>query len=172
MKNIIFIGGVHGVGKGYICSEIASSLPITHLTASEVLNWTDTTSQDNKLVTNIEDTQARLINNLSAIVKDGANYLLDGHYVLLNQHRQPEKVPFDTFKSINPSKIIVVFEEVHILRERLQGRDGKEYDETGLKQFQDLEIAYAEEISQKLNVPLYKIKSTDFDLEKIKHFIQ
>lgn len=38
MKNdIIFIGGIHGVGKGTLCKRIESELGIIHLSASEVL---------------------------------------------------------------------------------------------------------------------------------------
>jgi len=38
-KEIIFIGGIHGVGKGTLCKRIASDLNIIHLSASEVLKW-------------------------------------------------------------------------------------------------------------------------------------
>ena len=40
-NNIIFIGGVHGVGKGTICQKIKEKLDFTHLSASEVLKWDD-----------------------------------------------------------------------------------------------------------------------------------
>lgn len=42
-KGIIFIGGVHGVGKGTLCKRLASDLKITHLSASEVLNLNSAT---------------------------------------------------------------------------------------------------------------------------------
>ena len=38
-SNIIFVGGIHGVGKGYICSELTKSYNIRHLVSSEVLQW-------------------------------------------------------------------------------------------------------------------------------------
>ena len=37
MKNIIFIGGIHGVGKGTLCEKVCNDLNIRHLSASEVL---------------------------------------------------------------------------------------------------------------------------------------
>lgn len=37
-SNIIFVGGIHGVGKGYICSELTKSYNIRHLVSSEVLH--------------------------------------------------------------------------------------------------------------------------------------
>ena len=54
MKNIIFIGGVHGVGKGNICQNIKLNLNIIHLTASEVLNWKDISDIENKFVQDIK----------------------------------------------------------------------------------------------------------------------
>ena len=38
---IIFIGGIHGVGKGTICKEIASKTDIIHITASEIIKWNE-----------------------------------------------------------------------------------------------------------------------------------
>ena len=37
MKNIIFIGGIHGVGKGTIRKQIALKNDIVQLTASKIL---------------------------------------------------------------------------------------------------------------------------------------
>ena len=62
-KNIIFIGGIHGVGKGTVCKEIASKTDLIHITASEILKWNEISSSDNKFVNNISSTQERLIIN-------------------------------------------------------------------------------------------------------------
>lgn len=63
MDNIIFIGGIHGVGKGTVCKEIASKTDLVHITASQILKWDEISSSDNKLVNNISSTQERLIIN-------------------------------------------------------------------------------------------------------------
>jgi len=50
MKNIIFIGGIHGVGKGTLCEKVCNDLNLLHLSASEVLKWEEISEKENKLV--------------------------------------------------------------------------------------------------------------------------
>ncbi len=49
MKNIIFIGGIHGVGKGTICNEIAFKTGSIHLTASEIASLSWESTQENSI---------------------------------------------------------------------------------------------------------------------------
>ena len=79
-NNIIFIGGIHGVGKGTICKEIVSKTDLIHITASEILKWNEINSSDNKLVQNISSTQERLIYGLKNLIENDKQYLLDGHF--------------------------------------------------------------------------------------------
>ncbi|WP_439479285.1 ATP-binding protein [Chryseobacterium aquaticum] len=170
-KNIIFIGGVHGVGKGHICQIIKSYVNIIHLTASEVLKWRDISATDNKLVQNISETQDLLIVNLEKIVEKDKQYLLDGHYCLLNKNGDSEKVPFKTFENLNLSKIVIVFEDAKTIKQRLEIRDGKKYNLNQITHFQNMEMNYAREISQKLNLPLLKIQSSNYDQKTLIKFI-
>ena len=171
VKQIIFIGGVHGVGKGNICQQIKSKVNIIHLTASEVLKWKDISDVDNKLVQDINETQDLLIVNLSKIVHKDKHYLLDGHYCLLNKNGISERVPFKTFQNLNLSKLILVYEEPKTIKERLEFRDGKNYDLEQISDFQNMELAYAKEISENLNIPLLQIQSSKYNQETLIKFI-
>src|SRR5690606_12889108 len=108
-NNIIFIGGIHGVGKSSICSEICNKFNIQHLSASELIKW-DELNEDpkNKKVANIPNTQTRLIIGLQQTIKDNQHYLLDGHYCLLNAKSEIVRVPLETFKQINPKLLILI----------------------------------------------------------------
>jgi adenylate kinase len=68
MKNIIFIGGIHGVGKGTLCRKVCNDLNLRHLIASEVLKWEEISEKKNKLVKDFTLTQNRLITSLQQIV--------------------------------------------------------------------------------------------------------
>ena len=71
--NIIFIGGVHGVGKGYLCDNITLKLlNIKHLSSSEVLKWD---KGKNKEVRNIKNNQDKLVINLFKIIEPNKNYM-------------------------------------------------------------------------------------------------
>ncbi len=38
-RKIIFVGGVHAVGKGTICENLSQKFNLEHLSASQVLKW-------------------------------------------------------------------------------------------------------------------------------------
>ncbi|MCU0349458.1 MAG: ATP-binding protein [Flavobacterium sp.] len=163
MSNIIFIGGIHGVGKGTICKEIASKTDLIHITASEILKWNEISSSDNKLVNNISSTQERLINGLKSIIKNDKRYLLDGHFCLLNSNGIPCKIDEDTFDSINPKIISIVIDDIGKIIDRLERRDNKKYDINILDELQKMEIEYAKYLSKKYSIPYIEIKNNHYE---------
>lgn len=162
MRNIIFIGGIHGVGKGTICKEIASKTDLVHITASEILKWDEISSSDNKLVNNISSTQERLINGLNGLIKNDKRYLLDGHFCLLNSNGIPCKIDEDTFDSINPKIISIVIDDIEKIVDRLEKRDNKKYDIKILDELQQMEIEYAKYLSKKYSIPYIEIRNNDY----------
>lgn len=172
MKEIIFIGGIHGSGKGRICETLKVETNLIHLTASEVIKWSELSKKEDKKVKNIHETQNRLIINLKKIIQDNKLYLLDGHYCLLNKNGIPEKIPIQTFKEINPLKLILVIAEPIIIKERLENRDSKTYSIELVEEFQNLEINYAKEVSQVLEIPFIIINSEQFEINKLLNFLK
>lgn len=162
MNNLIFIGGIHGVGKGTICGKICEQTDFVHITASEILRWDEISKPDNKKVENIQSTQDRLIAGLDKALKENENYLLDGHFCLFNSEGQVEKVPMETFEKIAPKLIAIVTTKIDLIKERLEKRDNKGYDFDLLKSMQTSEKEYAQQISSELNVPFVEIKDGNY----------
>ena len=158
MKNIIFIGGIHGVGKGTICKEIALKTDIVHLTASQILKWEEISDSDNKLVKNITSTQDRLIKGLKNLIKKDKKYILDGHFCLLNSNQVPSRIDEETFDQINPKVIAIVIDDIQEIAKRLETRDGKIYDTNVLNQLQQMETEYAKYLSDKYSIPYIEIQ--------------
>jgi adenylate kinase len=155
MKNIAFIGGIHGVGKSTVCRQICDRLDLTHLSASELLKWGDINEDaENKQVKDIQDTQDRLIVGLRNTIQTGKRYLLDGHYCLLNTNGEIKNIPVDTFQMINPFSLNIILDDVSEIKKRLEERDNKYYDYDLLMRMQDNELQYAKYLSEKLDVPL------------------
>ncbi len=163
IKNIIFIGGIHGVGKGSICKVIAAETKLIHITASQILKWEEISELDNKRVENISSTQERLIIGLKNLIQKNENYLLDGHFCLLNSEGIPSRVDEDTFNQINPKILALVIDNPSEIAKRLSTRDGKIYDFEALNKFQNMEIEYAKYLSQKYSIPYVEIKNGDFN---------
>jgi adenylate kinase len=162
MKNIIFIGGIHGVGKGEICKEIALKTDIIHLTASQILKWEEISDNDNKLVKNITSTQNRLIKGLKNLIKKDKKYLLDGHFCLLNSNEVPSRIDEETFDQINPKVIAIVIDDIEEIAKRLEARDGKIYDRNVLNQLQQMETEYAKYLSNKYSIPYIEIQDGNY----------
>ncbi len=155
MKEIIFAGGIHGVGKSTLCREIASQLNLTYLSASDLLNWKDlNTDEKNKKVTDIPDTQHRLLKGLGAVVQPGKRYILDGHFCLFNKDNDVTPVPLDTFEGIAPEALVLVTGEAQEIASSLQIRDSRFYDPVVLSQMQQQEIIHARLIAKHLLIPL------------------
>jgi adenylate kinase len=156
MRKIIFLGGIHGTGKGYVSERLCKILPLEYLSASELIKWKEI-NQDaqNKTVENIPDTQKLLMKALQATCEDNRSYLLDGHYCLLNNEQSPTKVPFKVFENINPIALLLTLTEPEIIVKRLLERDNKLYNRTVIENMQNLEIEYVKEISVKLRVPMF-----------------
>jgi adenylate kinase len=167
---IIFVGGIHGVGKGTLCALTAAKSGFIHLTASGLIKWHEVSADvNNKLVERVQDTQDRLINGLKSNVIAGNRYLLDGHFCLLNKLGRCEKVPVDTFQKISPSAIVLITASLKEIIKRLEKRDGTHYSIDQLKQLQEKEVEYAKEISDLLQIPFIEIQSGD--LEKMIDFL-
>ncbi len=162
MSNVIFIGGIHGVGKGTICNKFCEQTDFVHITASEILKWNEISASDNKKVENIQSTQDRLIAGLDKTLKKNERYLLDGHFCLFNAEGEIEKVPMETFERIAPILIVIVIAKIDVIKERLEKRDNKSYDFDLLKSMQNSEMEYAQHVSSKLSVPFVEIKDGDY----------
>ncbi|MHA7099263.1 adenylate kinase [Roseivirga pacifica] len=157
-NQIIFIGGIHGSGKGTICSRICSEISIEHYSASDILKW-DEESQDlqNKKVKDIPNTQIKLLRGLAGLVTNG-KVLLDGHFCLLNSASEIETIPYTIFSKINPTAIGVVLDDPSHIVNRLKKRDSQNYPIDLLSRMQEVEYERAKEVSKLLKVPFCEIR--------------
>lgn len=158
-NNIIFLGGIHGVGKGTLCSKLKNQLDIEHLTASELLKWTEVNEDPkNKLVADIPSMQDRLIQGLHQRIQSNRKYLLDGHFCLFDSLGKVEHVPFDTFSKIDPILISILTAEPEAIVQRLTARDGKPYGLKVIEQMQEEEVTYGKWVANQLNKPFLLIE--------------
>ncbi|MCI5220975.1 MAG: AAA family ATPase [Candidatus Electrothrix sp. LOE2] len=165
-KSVVFIGGIHGVGKTTICREISDQENIVHLVASELIKGklncvAGTSASSEKKVHNIRDNQELLISALDEITLPGGRFMLDGHFVLFNKNEEVQNVPPDTFEKMKPDKLIVITGDPEIIQKRLRKRDGVVYPVEKLKGMQEQEVEYASVVAERLGVPLKLIGFED-----------
>lgn len=161
--NIAFIGGIHGVGKSTICHQICNKVKLEYLSASEVLKWKDLNADfQNKKVHNISATQDLLINGLKNRIQKNKYYILDGHYCLLNNENEIVNIPLDIFKLINPFSLNIILGDIIEIKNRLEKRDNRTYEQELLNRMQESELNYARYLSKTLGLTLNIGTQNDF----------
>lgn len=152
---MIFVSGIHGVGKTYFCNMIKEKLKIKIYSAGQlVAERREKGFSANKFVSDIVDNQVLLLDAVNELRQAGEEFILDGHFCLLNEEGVITRIPMETYSLLKPDMIILLLEEAKIIAERRLQRDGIRQDECFINDFQETEKAYATEIARKLNVPL------------------
>lgn len=166
-KNIIFVGGVHAVGKSRFAEYVKKDNDsVNLLSASEILKWKDSKEKE---VENVGINQNLLVENLQRLVDIDKPYLLDGHFCLMNSNGEIERVPMRTFQDINPEMIILLVEDVEVILKRLKDRDDKKYDPQLIELLCENEYSWAHDVADYLGVDIYTIKVSEY--EKVKPVI-
>lgn len=91
-RKIIFLGGIHGVGKGTLYNQLKLKYDIPHFSASKLLKWTEISLPDNKKVVDFDLTQERLLRGIGDNILHDRLTILDGHFSLLNNKGIPEPI--------------------------------------------------------------------------------
>lgn len=166
---ILFFGGIHGVGKGTICKKLAPIIQVEHITASDILKWSEIVDKDSeKRVQDIDFTQNRLVKNLQQILQQStSSYILDGHFCLFNGHGEVEKVSTEVFVKINPRMMALAISPVEVIQNRLHKRDSEKYSLDLLHTMQNSEREHGMELADQLSIPFFEIHDGNTsDLEK------
>ncbi|MBC8438182.1 MAG: AAA family ATPase [Deltaproteobacteria bacterium] len=154
-KKIIFVGGVHGVGKTTLCKKITDELHIKHYSASQLIKKLKNEDVDNKdkRVKNIDSNQDLLIAAIDQYLDKSVLSILDGHFCLLNTKHEINRIPKETFAAISPVAIITLHDSIANIENKIARRDGIHYNVNLLSSFQDEEISYSADVANYLEIP-------------------
>lgn len=169
---MIFISGVHGVGKSYFCKQVKEATGIECYSASSLIKERKKHGfPADKRVADINENQVYLLAAVDDLRASSEEFLLDGHFCLLNTEGVITRISLNTFTTLKPEAIILLTEDPEIIAKRRQERDGVEHRVSDIKAFQDEEIIYANEVAELLHVPL-KISTGSNDTENTIEFIR
>lgn len=172
MNKIVFIGGIHGVGKTYFCNKLANTLDIPHFSASDLIaKQRNLAFTESKSVEKIDENQDYLIQAIHNFTSEHPVILLDGHFCLLNKEDNISRVPEETFIKMKPACYVVLQDASEKIALRLNERDGRAYNPDFLESFQLTEIEYANELAGKYTTPLF-IQSTNSNEEQVIEYIK
>lgn len=154
--SMIFIAGIHGVGKSYFIDKVKQRKHIDVYTASKLIEeYKRCTFLSDKKIKDIPNNQKALLEALRYKGLLGKNILLNGHFCLLDENGSVIRINKNTYFDLNISSIVLLTEDVDIVVRRRRERDGLDICIESTEKFQNEEKNYAKEIAELLGVPLY-----------------
>ena len=167
MNQLVFVGGIHGVGKTSISRSLAEMLPAVHVTAGTLIR--ETASSDhvvtvgvgNKAVPDVDGNQELLLRGLASFrARIGPNQplILDGHFCLLDPSGNVAEISLDVFAAMEPTAVLLVTAEPEAVRARLMRRDAESPPLDVIAQLSNREEARAVEVSTALAIPMWSLR--------------
>jgi adenylate kinase len=163
---VIFVAGVHAVGKTTACAHAAASLQLVHYAASSLIKAEKASAipEQGKAVSDVGGNQELLIRGIGkACERHRGRIILDGHFTLAKPDGQIENIALDVFRAIALDGIAVFHDKPTDIAMRLQLRDGEIWKPDSIAQHQDAELAHANLVATELNVPLKLLRAFDSD---------
>ncbi|RED01301.1 ATP-binding protein [Ectopseudomonas oleovorans] len=122
----IFVAGIHGVGKTYLCEAFSGRTAIPHRSASaliksqrERVDW-----GKDKLVSGIDENQQALATAVGRCLLENADLLLDGHFVLKDVNGSFVRLAPKVFTSLTITAVVLIENTPSVIASRLSERDG------------------------------------------------
>lgn len=151
---VIFVAGVHGVGKGSLCKEISSILGYPTYSASDLIrNEKNSAVDHNKIAVDPDKNQDHLIKALNNLTVDKNLIIIDGHFCLQGPDTIIE-IPKAVFEEMQLVAIILLIDDPVEICSRLKSRDGKSLHLKTIQALQMREKVRAEHIATNLQTPL------------------
>jgi adenylate kinase len=153
---IIFVAGIHGVGKTYLSVPTAQELGIKHATASQLIreergmqSW-----EQNKRVSEVDENQIALISAVRRINASRQSLLLDGHFVLRGDQGIYIPIAEKVFRELKVDAVLLLEANAQVISNRLTDRGDHSWSVADLMSFATNEAAHAVNISSTLGLPL------------------
>ena len=161
---IIFIGGIHGVGKSMFSEKISNFLKIPCLSASKLITeQRKAPAAVNKRVQSVEENQNALITAIELSSIKTRQIFLDGHFCVFDSSDLIRKILLETFRMLSPSAVVLLTDEVEHIRQRLENREGRKFSQELLADLQKVELEHASEVCRVLNIPMCVAEATQHD---------
>jgi adenylate kinase len=154
---IVFVGGVHGSGKSWFCTELAPVFGATHIMASELLRGR---SEASKAVTDIDGNQKAILQAIGALKGRTSRVLLDGHFCLTTTAGHIQDVPIEYFQALAPRALLLLEATVSEIEHRLARRGESAFSADLISALLQRERSHATRVEETLCVPLKVLSPT------------
>lgn len=164
---IVFVGGVHGVGKSTCCAQVAEQLECVHVSASEVIRRqrADAIAASGKLVTDVGGNQELLLRGFESVKRlaGPASIMLDGHFALRDSERTIRRLSAELFSDLGVKHLVCIVDEVEAIVLRMGVRDGQSPHADDVSSLQKAELDNAKDVAKALRMPLTVLNGIDVE---------
>lgn len=168
---VIFVCGVHGVGKTNFCNKLSTELCIPYYSSSKLIkkknNLLISSVKGEKRVKNISYNQNILIGAVKEILINSPSIILDGHTTILDQNNDITTLPKDLFIDLRVSVFILMELPAKEILQRLLNRDGTTPPEEQIENCKILERKHSEYLAKSLKIPLYFTDGSDMSTKRL-----
>ena len=160
---MIFVTGIHGVGKTTFCYKLAKEKKCMAYSASELISRKIHKIYTEKKVDSIDQNQKYLINAVNSIYEKEKEFILDGHLCLLDENGNIKQIKKEVFKLLNIDLLIVIVDKPELIQDRLRARSKIDWNVEFIKEFQNREVHYAQRLSRELDIDciIYNEQTSD-----------
>lgn len=162
---VIFVGGVHGVGKSTHCQLYSERFGMRWFTASALIRAEMQTAiaKDSKAVVSPNGNQKLLLRSVHALTAANQPMLLDGHFTLLDSGGNIVPIDVEIFDQLGLKGVVLIQDQPESICDRLRERDGHEWSVHKVSLQQEAEISHAQVVATMIQVPMLRIEA--FDVE-------
>lgn len=149
---MIFVCGIHEIGKKYYCEKISEELKIPYFAVGD---W--------------REDRGLLIEEVQRIRQKTNRFILEGRLCLLDAKGKIKKVPIEIFRKMGIDSLVVVIEGIQEIQKNFQIKNGGKWGNEFLEILQNEEIKYAKKLASQLKIDLKIAKvdnSTDHQFNK------
>ena len=161
---MIFLGGVHGVGKSSMCSEVAHRIGLSVFGASAIIRAErQLPSEDSRTaVRDVTGNQELLIQGVRKRVPESSgHFVLDGHFALRNLDGAIVRIDPVVFVALGVDHFICIQDDPQAIAARLLDRDGAIHAVDEIAALQSEEVDHATFVSRELKIQLDVIQAFD-----------
>lgn len=159
--SIIFVSGVHGVGKGTLCETISENFNYPAYSSSNLIKSIKQRKvDDNKRVVDPNENQNYLITALEKLKPESKYIILDGHFCLHSESGAID-ISFKVFNKINLKSIILLTDKPSEIYKRLYSRDNSSLSLDIINTLQERERERSRLLAKSLSIPLLETTIND-----------
>ena len=151
---LVFVGGIHGVGKSTLCRKALEPCGYHCVSASALIFRHQTEAPVRKHVADVSGNQDVLLEQLAIEKEQYPRLVLDGHFTLLGPKRNIELIEVRYFEAMGINRLVLIKGDPMEISERLKSRDGEGAASVFTALFQEKEEEHATFIAEAIGVPL------------------